>query len=68
LGGGLGHAAKAALTGAPALAPWYQCPVEAAALGDDAGVIGAGLCALIEHRDAADDLPVRGRIRERARP
>ena len=68
LGGGLGHAAKAALAGAPALAPWYQCPVEAAALGDDAGVIGAGLCALIEHRDAADDLPVRGRIRERARP
>ena len=50
LGGGLGHAAKRALGKAPALAPWYQCPIEAAELGDDAGVIGGALCALIEHR------------------
>lgn len=46
LGGGLGHAAYRALGRAPALAPWYQCPVEPAQLGDDAGVIGAGLQAL----------------------
>ncbi|BAB50306.1 glucokinase [Mesorhizobium japonicum MAFF 303099] len=46
LGGGLGRAAHAALGRAPALAPWYQCQVEAAQLGDDAGVIGAGLQAL----------------------
>ncbi|TJW42903.1 MAG: transcriptional regulator, partial [Mesorhizobium sp.] len=46
LGGGLGLAAHRALARAPALAPWYQCPVEAAQLGDDAGVIGAGLHAL----------------------
>lgn len=50
LGGGLGHAAKRALARSPALAPWYQCPVEAAALGDEAGIIGGALCALIEHR------------------
>jgi len=65
LGGGLGQAARAALTVVPALAPWYQCPVEAAALGDDAGVIGAGLCALIEHRDAAD-APIRQRRRAKS--
>ncbi|RUV31348.1 MAG: ROK family protein [Mesorhizobium sp.] len=46
LGGGLGLAAHRALARAPALAPWYQCPVESAQLGDDAGVIGAGLQAL----------------------
>ncbi|WP_033838683.1 ROK family protein [Mesorhizobium loti] len=48
LGGGLGRAAHAALDRAPALAPWYQCHVEPAQLGDDAGVIGAGLQALAE--------------------
>lgn len=46
LGGGLGAAARAALSHAPALSPWYQCPVEAARLGDEAGVVGAGLVAL----------------------
>lgn len=46
LGGGLGRAAHRALGRAPALAPWYQCQVEPAQLGDDAGVIGAGLQAL----------------------
>lgn len=46
LGGGLGQAAHKALGRAPAMAPWYQCPVEPARLGDDAGVIGAGLAAL----------------------
>ncbi|ESY96543.1 ROK family protein [Mesorhizobium sp. LNHC229A00] len=46
LGGGLGRAAHKALGHAPALAPWYQCPVAPAGLGDDAGAIGAGLQAL----------------------
>ncbi|TPM10159.1 ROK family protein [Mesorhizobium sp. B2-3-11] len=46
LGGGLGLAAHRALGHAPALAPWYQCPVAPAQLGDDAGVIGAALQAL----------------------
>ena len=46
LGGGLGIAMHQALLNFPALAAWYQCPVEPAALGDRAGVIGAGLSAL----------------------
>ena len=46
LGGGLGIAMHQALANFPALASWYQCPVEPAALGDRAGVIGAGLSAL----------------------
>ena len=46
LGGGLGAAAHRALNRVPAPSPWYRCPVRAAALGDDAGVIGAGLAAL----------------------
>ncbi|WP_245501356.1 ROK family protein [Lichenibacterium minor] len=45
LGGGLGGAAHRALAGAPAVSPWYRCPVGAAQLGDDAGVIGSGLAA-----------------------
>jgi glucokinase len=49
LGGGLGGAAHRALLRAPALSPWYQCPVAAAHLGDDAGVIGGAISALIEH-------------------
>lgn len=53
LGGGLGHAAHRALACAPALAPWYQCQVEPAQLGDDAGVIGAGLQALAAQGKAA---------------
>jgi len=47
LGGGLGTAAASALAlFAPTTSPWFQCPVVAARLGDDAGVIGAGLRAL----------------------
>jgi len=46
LGGGLGGAAATALElVAPTTSPWFQCPVVAARLGDDAGVIGAGLRA-----------------------
>lgn len=54
LGGGLGSAAYRALGDTPAPAPWYQCPVEPAQLGDDAGVIGAGLQALAETRSTAN--------------
>jgi len=43
LGGGLGAAAARALSDLPAPAPWFQPKVVAADLGDDAGVIGAGL-------------------------
>ena len=52
LGGGLGQAMHQALAGFPALAPWYQCKVVPAALGDRAGVIGAGLSALAWLEDA----------------
>jgi glucokinase len=46
LGGGLGGAARMALRlYSPETSPWFQCPVMAARLGDDAGVIGAGLRA-----------------------
>ena len=46
LGGGLGRAAASALSRAPALSPWYQAPVVAAALGDKAGVIGGAWAAM----------------------
>lgn len=45
LGGGMGQAAIKALAFLPRLEGWYDCDVRAAALGDDAGVIGAGLAA-----------------------
>jgi glucokinase len=46
LGGGLGRAAVKAADRQPALSSWFQCPVAAAELGDEAGVIGAALAAL----------------------
>jgi glucokinase len=49
LGGGLGQAAAAALTGMPTDPSWYEAPVAAALLGDDAGVIGAARAAMPEH-------------------
>ncbi len=46
LGGGLGAAAATAVGSyAPATSPWFERPVAAARLGDDAGVVGAGLRA-----------------------
>jgi glucokinase len=46
LGGGLGAAAWAALDAfVPTTSAWFECPVVPARLGDDAGVIGAGLRA-----------------------
>lgn len=46
LGGGLGASAASALERVAAPSPWFQCPVTAARLGDEAGVIGAALAAL----------------------
>lgn len=47
IGGGLGSAVVATLqTAAQTTSTWFDRPVAAAALGDDAGVIGAGLLAL----------------------
>ncbi len=45
LGGGLGGAAHESLAYAPCESSWYQRPVRPAALGDDAGMIGAALRA-----------------------
>jgi glucokinase len=46
IGGGAGAAAVAALATVPARGAWYSAPVLAAALGDDAGVIGAATTAM----------------------
>lgn len=47
LGGGLGSAAVSAIEAChPATSPWFTCAVMPALLGDEAGVIGAGLRAL----------------------
>ena len=45
LGGGMGEAAVAALGFLAKAQGWYSTDVRAAALGDDAGMIGAGLMA-----------------------
>lgn len=46
LGGGLGVAAAAALQACfPRTSEWFACPVVPARLGDEAGVVGAGLRA-----------------------
>ncbi len=46
LGGGLGAAAVRALARVPGVPSWFGVRLAAAALGDDAGVIGAGLAGL----------------------
>ncbi|WP_424934038.1 ROK family protein [Amaricoccus macauensis] len=46
IGGGLGHEMTRALLRLPNRSSWFGLPIEAARLGDDAGVIGAGLAAL----------------------
>ena len=46
LGGGMGQAAMRALSFLPENRSWYQVDVRSAVLGDDAGVIGAGLAAI----------------------
>lgn len=49
IGGGLGVDMARALERLPKQDKWFNSPIEAALLGDDAGVIGAGLCALAAH-------------------
>ncbi|WP_245427137.1 ROK family protein [Pleomorphomonas carboxyditropha] len=56
-GGGLGAAMVRALKRLPAEDSWYRYDIRAAELGDDAGVIGAGLCALGRIEDAASAPP-----------
>jgi glucokinase len=46
IGGGAGRAALAALATLPPNRSWYTAPILQAALGDDAGVIGAATAAL----------------------
>ena len=46
LGGGMGQAAVEALGFLPETSGWNRTPLRCAALGDDAGVVGAGLAAL----------------------
>ncbi|WFU06023.1 ROK family protein (plasmid) [Rhizobium sp. CB3171] len=43
LGGGLGSDATRALADLPAVAPWFRPAILPAKLGDDAGIVGAGL-------------------------
>lgn len=49
IGGGLGVDMTRALERLPRQDKWFNLPIEAALLGDDAGMIGAGLCALSAH-------------------
>jgi predicted NBD/HSP70 family sugar kinase len=46
LGGGLGTEAAQAMAALPALSDWYRSHIAPAQLGNDAGIIGAGLAAL----------------------
>lgn len=50
LGGGAGAAMAAALDLVPAAPSWFSAPVVPAALGDDAGVVGAAMAALAARR------------------
>lgn len=63
IGGGAGAAALAALEGVPAATSWFEGPVRAAALGDDAGVTGAALAALGKGRRAVlvNGVPASGK-------
>ena len=57
LGGGMGQAAIHALGFLPKLEGWYDCDVRAAALGDDAGIIGAGLAARAAAAEQSHNAP-----------
>lgn len=63
IGGGAGAAALSALAGSPAASSWFSAPVVAAALGDDAGVIGAALASLPRGRRAilVNGVPASGK-------
>lgn len=51
LGGGLGADMARALAQGPDVGNWFDRPITAACFGDDAGVIGAGLAALLLERN-----------------
>ena len=63
IGGGAGAGALAALDRMPPAQSWFAAPVIAAALGDDAGVTGAGLAALTAGRRAVlvNGVPASGK-------
>lgn len=52
VGGGLGGAMTEALGRRPRQAKWFALPVEAARLGDDAGIAGAAICGFSAVREA----------------
>jgi glucokinase len=54
LGGGLGFDAARAVRDLPAMAPWFQPKIEPAKLGDEAGVIGAGLSVFARVHSASE--------------
>lgn len=63
IGGGAGAGALAALGRIPPVQSWFSAPVIPAALGDDAGVTGAGLAALTTGRRAVlvNGVPASGK-------
>lgn len=63
IGGGAGAAALAALARVPSADSWFHAPVQAAALGDDAGVTGAALASLGQGRRAilVNGVPASGK-------
>ncbi|MBD1206188.1 MAG: ROK family protein [Rhodobacteraceae bacterium] len=63
IGGGAGAGALAALDRFPPAQSWFAAPVIAAALGDDAGVTGAGMAALTAGRRAVlvNGVPASGK-------
>jgi glucokinase len=61
LGGGMGQAAIDALAFLPEASGWYKTVVRAAALGDDAGVIGAGLAAYDLARQTGSAAKAKGK-------
>lgn len=63
IGGGAGAGAMAALEAIPAAQSWFSASVVAAALGDDAGVIGAALASLPRGRRAilVNGVPASGK-------
>lgn len=63
IGGGAGAAAVAALARVPSARSWFDAPVVAAALHDDAGVTGAALASLPRGRRAilVNGVPASGK-------
>ena len=63
LGGGAGAAAAAALQRIPPRKSWFDAPVVAAALGADAGIVGAAMAALPRRKRAVlvNGVPASGK-------